>query len=139
MGSTILQPMLGMIVVTMIVWFVLYARRIPAMQRAGRPVQEYTTPERGVMHLPEQVNYASNNLKNLFELPVLFYALCLYLQVSGTATNVDIMAAWLFVGFRALHSAIHCTANIVMARFAAYCAATAALLFMLARAVWTAF
>lgn len=139
MATSILQPMLGMMVLTMLVWVVLYARRIPAMQRANRPVQEYTTPERGVQQLPEQVNYASNNFKNLFELPVLFYGLCLYFHVTGQVTSVEMVAAWLFVGFRALHSAIHCTVNIVMARFIAYCAAAVALLVMLARAVSGAF
>ena len=139
MAPSILQPMLGMMVLTMVVWVVLYARRIPAMRRANRPVQEYTTPERGVQQLPEQVNYASNNFKNLFELPVLFYGLCLYFHVTGQVTGVEIVAAWLFVGFRALHSAIHCTVNIVIARFAAYCAASLALLVMLAQAVLGAF
>lgn len=136
MGGDILVPMLGMMVLTAIVWFVLYARRIPAMQRAQRPVQEYTTPERGTSQLPEEVNYPSNNLKNLFELPVLFYALCLYLHVTGTAAQPDIVAAWVFLVFRIAHSTIHCTVNIVMARFVTYAIAALALWFMLARAVW---
>ena len=33
-GEQILVPMLGMMVLTAVVWFVLYARRIPAMRRA---------------------------------------------------------------------------------------------------------
>ena len=45
----------------------------------------------------------------------------------------------MFVGFRALHSLIHSTVNIVIARFLAYLAATIALWFMLIRAVLTAF
>ncbi len=128
--------MLGMMVLTAVVWFVLYARRIPAMKRARRPVQEYTTPEKGVLQLPEDVNYPANNFKNLFELPVLFYALCLYLHVTGTATQLDIVAAWAFLVFRIAHSTIHCTVNLVMARFTTYALAALALWFLLARAVW---
>ncbi len=135
-GGQILVPMLGMMVLTAIVWFVLYARRIPAMQRAQRPVQEYTTPEKGALQLPDEVNYPSNNFKNLFELPVLFYALCLYLHVTGTAGQPDIVAAWVFLVFRIAHSTIHCTVNIVMARFVTYAIAALALWFMVARAVW---
>ena len=135
-SGQILVPMLGMMVLTAVVWFVLYARRIPAMRRAHRPVQEYTTPEKGVLALPEETNYPSNNFKNLFELPVLFYALCLYLHVTGTATSVDVGAAWAFLIFRVAHSTIHCTVNIVMARFTTYAIAALALWFMLARAVW---
>ena len=89
--------------------------------------------------LPEAVSYPAHNFRNLFELPVIFYALCLYLHVTGTATAADLTAAWLFVGFRALHSLIHSTVNIVMGRFLAYLAATLALWFMLVRAMLGAF
>ena len=106
------------------------------MQRAQRPVQEYTTPEKGTLQLPEEVNYPANNFKNLFELPVLFYALCLYLHVTGTAGQPELIAAWVFLVFRIAHSTIHCTVNIVMARFVTYAIAAFALWFMLARAVW---
>jgi hypothetical protein len=126
--------MLGMMLLTAVVWFVLYARRLPAMRKVGKPAQEYTTPDKGAALLPEAVNYPANNFRNLFELPVLFYALCLYLYVTGTADQADVAAAWVFVVFRVIHSAIHCTVNIVVARFAAYCGAAFALWFMLARA-----
>jgi hypothetical protein len=124
-----------MMVLTAVVWFVMYARRIPAMRKARKPAQVYTTPDKTAELLPEEVNYPAYNLKNLFELPVLFYALCLYFYVTATASGVDVFAAWLFLLFRIIHSAIHCTANIVMARFVAYSAAALSLWFMLGRAV----
>jgi len=135
-NEQILLPMLGMMALTAVVWFVLYARRIPAMRRAGKPAQTYTTPDRVVDLLPEEISYAANNFKNLFELPVLFYGLCLYLYVTATAQSIDVYAAWLFLLFRIAHSAIHCTVNIVMARFIVYCAGALALWFMLGRALW---
>jgi len=135
-NEQILLPMLGMMVLTAVVWFVMYARRIPAMRKARKPAQVYTTPDKVSEILPEEINYPAYNLKNLFELPVLFYALCLYFYVTATAESVDVIAAWLFLLFRVVHSAIHCTANIVMARFLTYCAAALALWFMLGRAVW---
>ena len=138
MKEQILLPMLGMMVLTAVVWFVLYAKRIPAMRKAGKPAQAYTTPDRGLEILPDEVSYPAYNFKNLFELPVLFYALCLYLYVTSTADGADVIAAWIFLVFRVVHSAIHCTVNIVMARFLAYSAAALALWFMLGRAVWAA-
>ena len=135
-NEQILLPMLGMIVLTAVVWCVLYARRIPAMKKARKPAQTYTTPDKCDEFLPADVNYAAYNFKNLFELPVLFYTLCLYFYVTGTAGTPEVVAAWLFLLFRVIHSAILCTANIVMARFASYCAAALALWFMLGRAVW---
>ena len=117
----------------------MYAKRIPAMRKVGKPAQAYTTPDKGLQMLPEEVSYAAHNFKNLFELPVIFYALCLYLFVTQSAQQADVIAAWIFLVFRVIHSAIHCTVNIVMLRFLAYTMATFALLFMLVRAVWGAF
>ena len=135
-NEQILLPMLGMLVLTAVVWFVMYARRIPAMRKAGKPAQTYTTPDKAIGVLSDEVNYPAYNFKNLFELPVIFYALCLYFYVTATAQSADVFAAWLFLLFRVIHSAIHCTINIVMARFLAYSAAALALWFMLGRAVW---
>ena len=135
-NEQILLPMLGMMVLTAVVWFVMYARRIPAMRKARKPAQVYTTPDKVIELLPEEVSYPANNFKNLFELPVLFYVLCLYFYVTATTGAAEVFAAWLFLLFRVVHSAIHCTANIVMARFLTYCAAALALWFMLGRALW---
>jgi len=134
-NNLILWPMIGMMVLTAVVWFVLYAKRIPAMKKAGVPVQTYTTPDKTVVLLPDAVNYPANNFKNLFELPVLFYGLCLFLYVTGSVDKTYVIAAWLFFAFRVLHSIVHCTSNIVMLRFYLYLAAALALWFMLGRAV----
>ena len=81
----------------------------------------------------------SDNLKNLFELPVLFYALALYLFATAQVDAVYVFAGWMFVGFRTLHSAIHCTFNIVMLRFWLYVISSAALWFMVIRAALSHF
>jgi len=135
--EAIFLPMLATMALTAIVWFYMYARRIPAMRRAGVSAQTYTTPDKIAEHLSEEVNYPANNLKNLFELPILFYALCLYLFVSGNVDTTYVIAAWLFFLFRALHSFVHCTRNIVMLRFYFYSGAALALWFMLGRALIT--
>ncbi|NNC56749.1 MAG: hypothetical protein HKO12_04270 [Woeseiaceae bacterium] len=135
-NELILQPMLGMMVLTAIVWFVMYAKRIPAMQKARMPVQTYTTPDKAAELLPDSVNYSAYNLKNLFELPVVFYALCLLLYVTQAVDMTYVIAAWLFFGFRVLHSFVHCTSNVVILRFYLYLAAALALWFMLGRAVF---
>lgn len=138
-NELILQPMLGVMVLTAIVWFVLYAKRIPAMKKAGVPVQTYTMPDKTSELLPDAVNYPANNFKNLFELPVLFYGLCLYLYVTASVDMAYLIAAWIFFAFRVAHSIVHCTVNIVMLRFYLYAAAALALWFMLARAVVAGF
>jgi hypothetical protein len=135
--EAIFLPMLATMTLTAIVWFYMYARRIPAMRRARVSVQTYTTPDKVTEHLPEDVNYAANNLKNLFEVPILFYGLCLYLFVSGNVDAAYVVAAWLFFLLRAFHSIVHCTRNIVMLRFYLYASSALALWFMLGRALIT--
>ena len=83
---------------------------------------------------PPAVSNPSDNLKNLFEIPVLFYALALYLFVTRRVDASYVNAGWVFVAFRALHSAVHCTFNLVILRFYLYLIATLAVWFMLARA-----
>jgi hypothetical protein len=134
-GQAIFLPMLATMTLTAIVWFYMYARRIPAMRRAGVSVQTYTTPDTVTEHLPDEVNYSANNLKNLFEVPILYYGLCLYLFISGNVDTAYVIAAWLFFLLRLFHSIVHCTKNIVMLRFYLYSGAALALWFMLGRAL----
>ena len=46
-----------------------------------------------------------------------------------------LLASWIFVAFRVLHSAVHCTINVVILRFWLYCISTMALWFMAVRGV----
>ena len=65
---------------------------------------------------------ASDNYKNLFEMPVLFYVLCLALYVTESANEFYLAAAWVYVALRVVHSFIHLTYNNVLQRFAAFAA-----------------
>ncbi len=138
-NASIFSPMLMMMLLTFLVWTYMYARRIPAMKKARVDVQTYAIPGKIDELLPAEVNYSANNLKNLFELPVLFYALCIYMYVTASVDAINLWAAWIFVVFRYAHSAVQCTANVVMLRFYLYLCGAIALWFMLGRALFTAF
>jgi hypothetical protein len=138
-GNVILQPLIVMILVTLVVWTALYVRRIRFLVTHRVDAQKVSTPEKVAAVIPEHTQYPANNFKNLFELPVLFYVLCLYLYVTGSADTAYVIAAWAFVALRAVHSLIQCTTNIVMHRFATYMAGAVALWFMVLRAALQAF
>ncbi len=89
--------------------------------------------------VPGTVSLASHNLKNLFELPVIFYAVCLYLFVSDTVDGIYLAAAWCFFAFRVVHSLIHCSYNRVEHRFAAYILGAIALWAMVIRGAMQVF
>ena len=134
MNEQILQPMLGMMLLTLVVWVYMYVKRLGHIKRARIDPQELTTAYKAAKHFPEEISYPADNLRNLFELPVLFYALCGYLFATQTVDELFLFLAWAFVAFRVLHSAIHCTVNRVHWRFAAYMISSITLWVMLLRA-----
>jgi len=138
-GNQIFGPFFAMMLLTLIVWTVMYIRRIGYCTANRVHAQKLATPERVTAIIPEQVQYSAYNLRNLLELPILFYALCLYLFVSGNVDSLYVLAAWAYVGLRAVHSAIQCTNNVVMRRFAVYMASSLVLWIMILRAALGAF
>ncbi len=131
--TVIFAPVFATFFLTLIVWVYMYARRIRFITSNNLSAEQLAPAEFARLSPPEVAN-PSDNLKNLFEIPVLFYALAIYLFVTNTVDTVYVAATWVFVGFRVLHSAMHCTINIVMVRFYLYLVATVSFWFMAGRA-----
>jgi hypothetical protein len=133
--NAIFAPFFVQMFLTLVVWAYMYARRIPFILSLG-PSIDLAKPGELVRLSPAAVSNPSDNLKNLFEIPVLFYALALYLFVTHEVDAVYVFAAWVFVVFRAAHSLVHSTFNLVILRFYLYLVAALALWFMLLRAAF---
>src|SRR6185436_19318079 len=131
--QAIFAPFFVQMLLTLVVWVYMYARRIPFITGLNLPPEQLTPAELARLS-PPAVSNPSDNLKNLFEIPTLFYALVLYLFVTQQVDSLYVEAAWLFVAFRVLHSAMHCTLNVVIIRFWLYALSTLAFWFMLGRA-----
>ena len=136
--QAIFGPFFATIFLTLVVWVYMYIRRIRFITSNTFSAQELTPSAFAQLSPPEVAN-PSDNLKNLFEIPVLFYALVLYLFVTQQVDTVYVNAAWVFVVFRALHSAVHCTFNLIMLRFYLYLISTLAVWFIAIRAAFTYF
>ena len=132
-STAIFAPFFTMIALTLAVWIYLYARRIPFITR-NRLTPQQLAPLEFARLSPPAISNPSDNFRNLFELPVLFYALVLYLYVTQQVDALYVAAAWCFAGLRILHSVVHCTVNIVIVRFWLYALSAAALWFMAIRA-----
>ena len=139
--TSIFGPFFAMMLLTLLVWVTMYVRRIAFIRGNQLSPEDLAIPGELARLSPAAVSNPSDNLKNLFEIPVLFYALALYLFVTAQVDAAYLFAAWVFVAFRALHSAVHCTFNLVLLRFNLYLVSTLALWFMFARAalayVWS--
>ena len=132
--TAIFGPFFAMLGLTAAVWIYMYVRRIAFIQGTGLTPDQLAVPGKLAELSPATVSNPSDNFKNLFEVPVLFYALALYLFVTGTVDGAYVAAAWAFVAFRALHSAVHCTVNKVMVRFYLYLFSTLAVAYIAVRA-----
>jgi hypothetical protein len=131
--NAIFSPFFAMVFITIIVWVYMYIRRISFIKSRKLNPKELE-PAAFAQISPPSVSNPSDNLKNLFEIPVIFYTLTLYLFVTKQVDTWYVNAAWVFVAFRALHSAVHCTFNLIMLRFYLYLFATMAIWFIAIRA-----
>ena len=132
--DAIFSPFFATVFLTFLVWVYMYIRRISFITSRKISTKDLAVPGALAQISPPEVSNPSDNLKNLFEIPVLFYALVLYLFVTKQVDTVYVNAAWVFVVFRALHSAVHCTFNLIMLRFYLYLFATLAVWFIAIRA-----
>ena len=131
--TAIFGPFFAMMFLTLLVWVYMHIRRIAFITSNKISPKDLAVPGALAQLSPPEVSNPSDNLKNLFEIPVLFYALVLYLFVTNQVDAVYVTTAWVFVAFRALHSAVHCTFNLVMLRFYLYLISTLAVWFMAGR------
>ncbi len=136
---TILLPFFGVMLLTLVVWTYMYFRRTSYLLREKIDLRTVDTPQKAATVVPDTVSLASHNLKNLFELPVIFYAVSLYLFVGDSVDMIYLAAAWWFLAFRIAHSLIHCTYNKVEHRFAAYMFAAIGLWAMVIRGAMQVF
>jgi hypothetical protein len=117
--NPILMPLLVMVFLTFLVWIYLFALRIPEIKRRG--IDPESLKDRAEAHkLLTTSAAASNNLKNLFEMPVLFYVAAMLAVLLLIQDTLLIRLAWGFVIMRVIHSVVHCSYNRVMHRFIAY-------------------
>ena len=118
-----------MVFLTFAVWVYLYALRIPEIKHLGIDPDELQ--DRAESHKLLTVSgAASNNLKNLFEVPILFYLAAMIAMLLMIQDDLLLWLAWGFVILRLVHSVIHCSYNRVMHRFFAYLISCLFLMFM---------
>jgi hypothetical protein len=125
-------PCAAMVGLTALVWLKLYADRLGEMRARRIDPQALASARAAAGELERTA--AADNFRNLFEVPVLFYLICVALALTGGSTPGFVVAAWAYVGLRVVHSLIHVTYNRVVHRFLVYVAST-----LLLFGMWAAF
>ena len=101
-GFEMFWPLLAHVLLVYILYGVLGLRRGKAV-REGRMKKSGYRENRDE---PPECLFVKNNLANQFELPVVFYALVVLLVATNKVTTIDIVAAWLFVAGRVIHTLV---------------------------------
>lgn len=111
--NMILLPALAQILLTIVVYGALAVAKAKAV-RGG-----LVDLDRRALHedaWPDSVRKINNNIRNQFEVPVLFYVLTIVLWQLNETGVVAQSLAWLFVISRFVHAYIHTGSNYVPAR-----------------------
>jgi len=138
-NALIFQPFFALIGLTLVIWITMYVKRTSYILSQKVSLRTVDTPAKMDEIVPAEVNLPAYALRNLFELPVIFYALCLYLYATESVDQFYLVSAWLFVIGRVIHAVIYCTTNRVMHRFRAYFISSLVLWVMVLRAAFYAF
>lgn len=105
----ILLPLIAMFMLTYVVGIWMVKLRFKAVKVDGLNPGYFQT-NRGAK-LPDYLAKVTNHYVNLFELPVLFYVVCLVIYSGNKVDTIYIVLSWLFVVIRYTHAYIHTTYN----------------------------
>ena len=132
-GDLIFYPVLVMALLTLGIYVHLIRVKIRAI-KSGQ-----VDKERRALHedaWPDSVLQINNNIRNQFELPVLFYVMAAILWALDAVHGLAVAAASLFVLSRIAHALIHLGSNYVPNRRRTFTVGWWVLLFMALLVLW---
>ena len=123
MPASLLAPgaVLALWTLVMLGWVA--ATRFSALAKTGIDLKAAPPGGRGAdleAILPPITNWKSHNYTHLLEQPTLFYAVIIFLHLSGGSTDLTRGFAWAYVVLRIVHSLWQATVNRVPIRFAIF-------------------
>lgn len=116
----ILWPIVAMVVLVAVVNVRIFIERKRQVRAEGIHMREIPSASQMAARFAD--TRAADNYRNLFEMPVLFYAALLVAYAIGSDTALTVALAWAYVGLRVAHSWIHCGYNRIRHRLYVYLA-----------------
>lgn len=132
MTRAILWPSFALVALIFLVSLTLVQARFGHMRRQRPRATDFVDSEASRAYF-RPVERPAANLANLFEMPVLYFALVPLLLITGLATLAQVSLAWVYVALRAGHSIAHIDGR-VRPRFLFFVASHAVL-----AAMWVGF
>jgi hypothetical protein len=118
--SPILAPVVALVAWSLVMWFWMYATRLPAIFKAHMVLDPNAPRGEQMDQLPPSVRWKADNYNHLMETPTIFYAIAITLALMGEGGGVNLVLAWSFVGLRVLHSLVQSLVNVIQLRFALF-------------------
>jgi len=125
---SILLPPTALAFLTGFVWLRMGSDRLGELRSRRIHPQQVATARQ--MSETLQNTQSADHFRNLFEVPVLFYALCGFIAITRMTTLFLLACAWGYVVLRATHAYIHLSHNKVVRRFQTFVASTIVLYVM---------
>jgi hypothetical protein len=130
-NKAILRPIVALAVWTFVMWFWMYATRIPALIKAKLPLDRNAPRGEQMATLPANVRWKADNYNHLHEQPTVFFAVALVLAlIDNSSGGIGVVLAWSYVGARVAHSLFQAINNQIKVRFALFVLSSMILLAM---------
>lgn len=130
MHTPILGAVSALVLWTFVMWFWLYATRLPAIIKGEIVYDPHRPASEFLEKIPPRVRWKADNYNHLHEQPTIFYAVAIMLAMLGAGGGLNAMLAWIYVGLRVVHSLVQALVNKVEIRFAVFVAASMVLLIL---------
>lgn len=130
--NLIFWPMMVQAIMSIWVYIPMGRARISSVKSGKASAYDFKLPKQNE---PGEIAHLGNAVSNQFELPVLFFVVCLATHSAGLVDGPMLVAAWFFAILKAVHSTIHITSNKLKYRFRLF---SASLFVVLAMWIWFA-
>lgn len=112
-AELIIWPMILLAIATIAVYVPMVKARFGSVKSGKTKAHVY----KNNVGEPEESLRFSNGIRNQYETPVLFYAVCLAAYVTQNATGLMIFLAFAFALLKLAHLLVHITTNKIRHRF----------------------
>ena len=123
-----IYAMFAMVVLTFMVGIVAVVNRVKSVNNGSVKIKYYRTMDG--QEVPEQLTKSTRCFNNMFEVPVLFYVVSTLFVILKTNSELVLLLAWVFVGFRIAQAIVHLTYNNVLHRMLMFWGAVISVLSM---------
>ena len=129
---SLLYPLLLMVGLTFLIMPLMLIVRVRSVTQ-GQVSARYFVNFQTQQEVPARVIQYSRHYTNLFEAPVLFYAVCILALAKGIDGPMLTYAGYSYVGLRVLHSFVHLTYNSLLHRMIPFLMSNLVLFYLWAR------